>query len=483
MLPRRLLLLDQVKGDGTLTVEEVASDFDALYVTLSYCWGPDRDQRWIDYVQATQRERTPVELAVMPKTLRDAVATTLALGYRYLWVDCLCILQGDAADWRVESAKMSSIYEGSALTISASDTADCRDGFLGPRDELHRNGIQLHVPTDDSQRGVLRISLHEQRDSFAATVRRGPVSLRAWCLQERRLPSRGVLHMCHAQMVFECVRARHYETEVKPADAFIEDDFQLFHIPRTDSSVMSRGKPTGRVGNVLQWYAIVEDYMSRNITMASDKLVAIAGLAQMANRDLKSRYLAGLWEKQIHVGLCWTIMEDDTRSLKRCEKYRAPSWSWASVDGPVGWMIDGWVQSEDGFLDTAIELLESEIDVDEESPYGEVSGGSILVRGKLMMIDSTVMQENKVLTYPRWMSGATSCVGYYMEDERKTLKGNLCCLKVAVRPFGPGPSIPPTDCVLILEEVDEGTFKRLGYGQVMQTDFFDGSPERTLRLI
>lgn len=483
VLPQRLLYLGDVRSRGVLTIYNVPSSFTSDYVTLSYCWGPTPDQRWIDYLHEIQAKNDSVELSLMPKTLRDAVNVTFVLGYEYLWIDCLCILQHNPTDWRTESAKMSSIYECSDLTISASDTASCSDGFLAFRNQFQVNGIPLTLSTEDGRIGTLRVSPHEKYMSFASAVRRGPVSKRAWCLQERRLASR-VLHMCHHQIVYECAKARHVESEVSPADEFVQDEYQLFHIPRNDNSELSRGKASAKVGNMLQWYAIVEDYMTRNLTVASDKLVAIAGLAETVNRHLKSRYLAGLWEKQVHVGLCWEIAEEGKgKALKRCAEYRAPSWSWASVDGEISWRIDGWVQSEDGFLESAIELLTFDTQVEQETPYEQVRSGSMTVKGRLKRIPTEWLLENEVLSYPTWMSGTTQYVGYYMEDEKKTLTGEVYCLKVALRPYGPGPSIPPTNCVLVLQPTADNTYCRLGYGQVMETSFFDDTPAQILKLV
>jgi hypothetical protein len=49
------------------------------------------------------------------KTYKDAIALTHALGISFLWIDSLCIIQDDAADWEAESGNMASIYENSYL--------------------------------------------------------------------------------------------------------------------------------------------------------------------------------------------------------------------------------------------------------------------------------------------------------------------------------------------------------------------------------
>jgi hypothetical protein len=45
----------------------------------------------------------------LPKTFQDAAIVTRELGYQYLWINALCILQDDLQEWRREAPKMSSI--------------------------------------------------------------------------------------------------------------------------------------------------------------------------------------------------------------------------------------------------------------------------------------------------------------------------------------------------------------------------------------
>ncbi|RSL40480.1 hypothetical protein CEP51_016694 [Fusarium floridanum] len=69
----------------------------------------------------------------MPRTFQDAVRTTRALGIAYLWIDFLCIIQGDEADWEAESAKMEEVFSSAYCTIAASSARSSLDGFLGDR--------------------------------------------------------------------------------------------------------------------------------------------------------------------------------------------------------------------------------------------------------------------------------------------------------------------------------------------------------------
>jgi hypothetical protein len=80
------------------------------------------------------------------------------------------------------------------------------------------------------------------------------------------------------------------------------------------------------------WDEIVEQYMDTVLTRPEDKLVTISGLAKQVLEDYDDIYCAGLWRNDFARNLLWYLV---TPQRKVCTKYRAPSWSWASVDGRV----------------------------------------------------------------------------------------------------------------------------------------------------
>ncbi|KAK3387353.1 hypothetical protein B0H63DRAFT_364482, partial [Podospora didyma] len=58
------------------------------------------------------------------RAFMDAISATSPLGLEYIWIDCLCIIQDDSDDWLRESSKISKVYGGSVVTISASGATD-----------------------------------------------------------------------------------------------------------------------------------------------------------------------------------------------------------------------------------------------------------------------------------------------------------------------------------------------------------------------
>lgn len=78
------------------------------WVTLSHCWGSQTPlTTTTETLQLRSQGIAPENL---PATFRDAIQITRQLGFKYIWIDSLCILQDSRADWLVESSAMREIY-------------------------------------------------------------------------------------------------------------------------------------------------------------------------------------------------------------------------------------------------------------------------------------------------------------------------------------------------------------------------------------
>ena len=74
------------------------------YVALSYCWGKTRRLVCARLNYSSLCGRIPwTELA---QTIQDAIVVTRALSTSYLWVDALCIIEGDADAWQDDASNM-----------------------------------------------------------------------------------------------------------------------------------------------------------------------------------------------------------------------------------------------------------------------------------------------------------------------------------------------------------------------------------------
>jgi hypothetical protein len=114
------------------------------------------------------------------------------MGIRYVWIDSLCIIQGDSQDWHSEAAKMGDVYRNAALVVAASGAKDSSEGlFISERQPS--TVLQIPYVSDGECKGTFNMMrlLHDS-DSNLCT---GPLNSRAWTLQERYLARRLVAFM------------------------------------------------------------------------------------------------------------------------------------------------------------------------------------------------------------------------------------------------------------------------------------------------
>jgi hypothetical protein len=113
---------------------------------------------------------------------------------RYLWIDSLCIIQGDDGDFQTEAMRMADVYSGAYCVLAASCAADHYDGFLKARSPrqyvtIAHEGYNYYIC--------------ETIDNFKKHVLDGALNLRGWVLQEHALARRTIFFTEH-QTYFEC---------------------------------------------------------------------------------------------------------------------------------------------------------------------------------------------------------------------------------------------------------------------------------------
>jgi len=314
------------------------------WVALSHCWG---GQRPLETTIETLADRTKgIPMDDFPPTFRDAVEITQRVKLRYNWIDTLCIIQDDHIDWQRESTKMNEIYSNAALCIAASGAPNATAGIFASADrERYISRPLLSLSSSSSihngARGNILVRL--QMDNFPYTLHRNEeLHRRAWTLQERVLSPR-ILDFASSRIHWECRSATFAENTPdldldqrgslvsgRPLFQYLPQREKYHNHPNLpDLPVTWFGLPDN---NLLSWWynTLLPDYFTRNITVHSDLLPAIAGVAQNIAERTGYHYQAGLWEEDFHRGLLW----QSCQIMKKDEKPPIPSWSWASVRLP-----------------------------------------------------------------------------------------------------------------------------------------------------
>lgn len=347
----------------------------AAYIALSHCWGGPIEPMLTSKTIHGFQDRLP--FLELPANFRDAITITRRLGFRYLWIDSLCIIQDSRKDWAEESKKMGLVYRNSAVTISAMASKGSKHGII-PQDVKAEPilplpaSIRVSKVSEDAVT-VLRQDFNEE--TLSTLDNRCPLSSRGWCLQESILSPRH-LYYGRSQIYWRCPKG--YQAADGTSSGLRIPQDTLPHVSAILYRDIRRSQkdelPAGRL--LLQdYYSLVESYSHRSLTFSSDKLPAFSGISERLHPAIGGRYLAGLWTNDLAAGLLW---QQEMSTCKHVKPYRAPSWSWAVTDEEVlFYERDALRESSMGIrlVDDSIQLK------DETNPYGEIESASITVQG------------------------------------------------------------------------------------------------------
>jgi len=362
-LPARLLKIGQDLDSQIRLINTNDTKLQAPYATLSYCWGSGLPVK-LTSSSLSAFERS-IWVAALPKTLRDAVIVARQIGVNYLWIDALCIIQDSSDDWEKEARKMAEIYSRSYCNIAATHTRSCDDGLFTIND--YGKSAVICVDTRWDGVDIYRLGLVDY-EFVIKKLERAPLNSRGWVLQERFLSPR-TIHFGDDQVLWECYGG--YKCEAFPFGPIfgMATDFAK----RRLSNQPECTRPYSNTDEAYAlWGHLVGKFCSCKLTFPRDKLIAISGLARKFQSAMNDEYIAGLWWNQLPAQLAWT----GEKTIKPLQ-YRAPSWSWASLEGMIS------IHRLQADILGLINPIEYNIEYATEDKYGEVTSGSIRVSGKL----------------------------------------------------------------------------------------------------
>jgi hypothetical protein len=309
----------------------------------------------------------------------DAIVTTHALGFRYLWADTLCIIQNSAEDKVREIAQMARIYTDAFLTIFAASSSKVSEGFLQTRAELLSPDVIIPFLCPGNKLGTAYLvdPLRLQE------LPRDPVGLRAWCLQESILSPRALVFASYTLQYHCNAGITNVGGAISPWTPETGKRFprSFFDISPAENSPLATND-TEWYELRKKWWSNLADYTHRSVTNPADKLVALSGVAQQCQSVYQTRYLAGLWEDTFLKDLLWST-GPLIPPCRRPEKYRAPSWSWAAIDGPIR-DFDGYT-TRSKCVRTRTQVVKCEVVPSRaEFPFGEVNTGILVLRTRIV---------------------------------------------------------------------------------------------------
>ncbi|KAF7546918.1 hypothetical protein G7Z17_g8097 [Cylindrodendrum hubeiense] len=306
-----------------------------------HIWGADPTTYVCLTKDSLEDFQSEILLSSLPAKYQEAIRITRALGFHYLWIDSLCIIQDSDEDWAKEALNMASVYGRTACNLSF---------VYPPSDQLSKKhlrdprlGIPCQVFQSDAQNGsgsdaVQSTSLVIQ--NVPGFISRfwspntykdyWPLLSRAWAIQERLLCSRN-LYFGQDRLMWECCE-------------MVEDEFWGL----LDNSARSKSRFYAIFAGIDsdsgshsifesfkgQWCHLIEEYRIAELSYEEDRIIAFAGIVGAIQSHTQFTYLAGIWKEFAELGLLWVTHPPPPMSdfyTSKVEPPPAPSWSWFKV--------------------------------------------------------------------------------------------------------------------------------------------------------
>lgn len=387
--PKRLLDVGRVSSPIHL-IDTQGRSFQ--YATLSHCWGSSSLLRTTK--ANWQKLAANISFDTLPPLFQDAIVITRQLGLRYIWIDSLCIVQDSVRDWEAESSRMGSIYQNSYITISATNSGDGGARCLAQR----RKPVKIPYENTAKREFALRarrvLDHHPSHSPSGGPAKLvGPLTSRAWALQEHVLSTR-IIHYTETELLFECKTS--YRCECMPERKAYP----------TTPALIPRAVASKNANTIWQaWQRIVEQYSARSLTVTSDKLPAISGIASKIRKVTHSDYLAGLWRGNLASDLLWHASPSSPNNFA-LDTWRAPSWSWAGLDTRISYTIPSDTEMET-FSPTivvgAASIIPSGLNM-----LGTLASASLSLRGPTVPATLSADLNNGVWRYTLFLKGTSS---------------------------------------------------------------------------
>lgn len=471
--PKRLIDLGHADRTQEPKLVETKSIVETAlsYTTLSHCWGnpdishPPKTTRF-NYCSYLQQ----ISMDHIPQTYMDAIKITLALGIRYIWIDSLCIIQDDAADWEAEASSMAAIFENSFLTIAATSSIDSREGcFI----EMTNKNLQYAMATQSfnnlgegraSSNFSLRSQIAERSMLWTAALNQ-----RGWTLQELALSPRTV-HFTRDQLFWQC-----REVFTSEDGAIMSRSFDsLPNWPRlyNDHFDISR-KPysfSGSFNSSNFWWRLAQDYSTRLLTYSHDKLAAVAGIIKHIETRTGNISVLGLWKETLYSDLCWVMAP--ARSFEDSRLKNIPSWTWLSAKGGIRHLIKSLGEEDD------VRITLSIIDWNvcwENEPYTSPLLSARLVLASKFIVLKPGSEIEEIIWERHEKATETKDDDFYHPDTLEPLeRGTEIVLFLLYDVWG---DFQRTEYFLSLSPVEDspGTYRRIGAGYLGTENVWDSN--------
>lgn len=433
------------------------------YLALSHCWGNCVSSSLTQHNISAFYSGVPI--ATLAQTFQDAIHVARGLSFSYLWIDSLCIIQGDQADWAREAILMKNVYASAACVIVAIASWDSSESFFAEQNPLAMHPCLVSVDKaslkEGGDFGIYALPHTRFTETSWEDIRFSRIKSRGWCFQEERLAKK-IVWFGPNQIFFTCQSSHDLKDQqtvsqvgrypwhsnsnlhhdyVPSQDSKAKDAKSNHNLSHSKYDIWFQSKPLIIFRS--SWWKTANEYSTRFLTQTSDKLIAFAGLGDMFQDQLRSlepassdytsglssleptpshyisglssflqppvsHYISGLWGgSHLPSSLLWYVSQRHPRPLGVSD--RGPSFAWPSVDGII--RNNSILASP---LTCGLKIIDvvstsNLVKIQPDFPLGVVHAAYIHLEGKLTPARWETIQETSKLRYyighPTWGAG------------------------------------------------------------------------------
>jgi len=281
-------------------------------------------------------------------------------------------------DWQNESSRMGDVYAHGYCNIATAQSVQ-ESGFFVTRNPLAIKPLFVETTENWSHSStptkMKKYVIHRAFNEWKDDIENAMLNQRAWVFQERAMSPR-TLYFGRNQIYWECSSSR--ASEAWPSLRLLLTG--LKYVYHSNIETMKENLEDADI-RLHWWSELVRTYSKTRITVETDRLIALAGMAKSLGLGLglgmEQLYLAGLWRKDLMLQLLWSIGHSSKRFGIRPERYIAPTWSWASVRGEIWWLNLDPIFYFATLVDAKVTPITSDI-------FGQITSGFIKIRGPLV---------------------------------------------------------------------------------------------------
>jgi len=344
-LPTRLIDVNTL-SDPTLArlYSTSTADAELEYLTLSHCWGKLEVLKLEGH--NLEAMMTGFQISKLPRTFQDAIEITRRLGYQYLWIDAMCIIQDSVDDWSFEALRMAAVYENGVCNIAALGAVNSHGGCFATRCPLEHYSCRLVENSDmDIYATSMETYLELLSESDPESNAPGAIHTRAWIVQERLMSPRNVYFgsriirwECRSKMSKDNSPEKELENDLISDRLALRGKMSKKHFAALRQPLNPTTHTTDCETFNVAWGDFVALYTRCALTQDKDKFFAAAGMVEIVQRSTGMTNISGLWEELLPTQILWRRIftnKDKDELITQPLYQRAPSWSWVSRDGPI----------------------------------------------------------------------------------------------------------------------------------------------------